>query len=56
MQWAAFNNSNIDILSSLILEGADVNAKGVNGNTPLDFASTPEKRVAIWDAGGRSGQ
>jgi len=58
---AADYNSNIEVLKYLISQGADVNAKagpfgfGVFGQTPLDVASTEEKKRILREAGTKSG-
>jgi ankyrin repeat protein len=54
-----FKNENIDVIRYLIENGADVNAKNDDGETPLDDAyiyGTDEIRQILRDAGGKSGK
>jgi len=44
---AAQFNRDLDVLMCLISQGAEVKAKNGRGQTPLDVASTPEKRMIL---------
>jgi PTS system fructose-specific IIA component/PTS system nitrogen regulatory IIA component len=46
----------IPIMQNLILRGADVNAKNINGKTPLDRASSDEKKRILREAGAIPGK
>ena len=46
----------ISIMKNLILRGADVNVKNLSGKTPLDWASSDEKKRILREAGAIPGK
>ena len=56
LHWSALVNPNPEVLKYLVtVRGVDVNAKNNQGQTPLDVASTEEKKAILRAAGGKSG-
>jgi ankyrin repeat protein len=51
---AAAENGHVEVMRFLLERGADVNARLVSGQTPLDFA-TGENAAILKEYGGRRG-